>query len=240
MTVLPLIDSSSVSASSSSSSFESQLNSHPQYINIINQYRNFIKTNNETSKIIERIMPNLTGETLKGDDKINLRTKTLYFINDEYLLHHQEIPPGNSSSTSNGSNYSVTFFHLGHKLTGHKGIIHGGLLATLLDELTCRLAFLNFENQRGVTANLNIDYKQPTIANQFIMIKCIVLEKSGRKCWVKGEVYKLNNQQEEEGEGEGEGDEVDDDYDLIIDKPENLLTSCKVLVIEPKWVDKLT
>ena len=36
-------------------------------------------------------MPNLTGETLKGDDKINLRTKTLYFINDEYLLHHQEI-----------------------------------------------------------------------------------------------------------------------------------------------------
>lgn len=64
------------------------------------------------------------------------------------------------------------------------------------------------------------------------MIKCIVLEKSGRKCWVKGEVYKLNNQEEE--------DEVDDDYDLIIDKPENLLTSCKVLVIEPKWVDKLT
>ena len=87
MTVLPLIDSSSVSASSSSSSFESQLNSHPQYINIINQYQNFIKTNNETSKIIERIMPNLTGETLKGDDKINLRTKlyislmmNIYFI----------------------------------------------------------------------------------------------------------------------------------------------------------------
>ena len=91
----------------------------------------------------------------------------------------------------------MTFFHLGHKLTG-QGIIHGGLLATLL-ELTCRLAFLNFENQRGVTANLNIDYKQPTIANQFIMIKCIVLEKSGRK-WVKGEVYKLNNQHQEEGE----------------------------------------
>ena len=69
------------------------------------------------------------------------------------------------------------------------------------------------------------------------MIKCIVLEKSGRKCWVKGEVYKLNNQHQEEG---GRGREVDDDYDLIIDKPENLLTSCKVLVIEPKWVDKLT
>ena len=72
------------------------------------------------------------------------------------------------------------------------------------------------------------------------MIKCIVLEKSGRKCWVKGEVYKLNNQHQEEEEREREGDEVDDDYDLIIDKPENLLTSCKVLVIEPKWVDKLT
>lgn len=221
MTVLPTTSNSSPSISSS---FESELNSHPQYINIINQYENFIKTNNETSKIIERIMPNLTGDTLIGDDKINLRSKTLYFINDEYLLNHKDI-----DSSPLELNYSVTFFHLGHKLTGHKGIIHGGLLATLLDELTCRLAFLNFENQRGVTANLNIDYKQPTIANQFIMIKCIVLEKIGRKCWVKGEVYKLNNNNQQGS-----------DDDLIIDKPENLLTSCKVLVIEPKWVDKLT
>ena len=62
MTVLPTTSNSSPSISSS---FESELNSHPQYINIINQYETFIKTNNETSKIIERIMPNLTGDTLK-------------------------------------------------------------------------------------------------------------------------------------------------------------------------------
>lgn len=88
-------------------------------------------------------------------------------------------------------------------------------MATLLDELTCRLAFQNFHSKKGVTANLNINYKKPCFANNIVMVKCQLIKKSGRKCWVEGLVYNVSN-----------------------DPPE-LLTQCECLVIEPKWVKDL-
>ncbi|KAL6450629.1 hypothetical protein SBY92_000875 [Candida maltosa Xu316] len=203
-----------------SKSYESLLYSNPKYLNIQTQHLEFVKSHREKLQIGERLTPSLTGDTLVGVDKIALRTPTMYFMEDRFFHNCTE----DIEDSYTGDNFAVTFFYLGNKLTGHKGVVHGGLLATLLDELTCRIAFLNFESQRGVTANLNIDYKQPTLADQFVMVKCRVLEKKGRKCWVRGEVFKMN----------------DDDSDLKIDKPENLLVSCKVLVVEPKWVEKLT
>ncbi|CAI5758073.1 unnamed protein product [Candida verbasci] len=188
-------------------SIEDELIKLPAYQEYIKEYEQFTDTNKQTSLIQEQLYPSLTGNTLVGEDKINLRSKTLYFVNDKYFEYEDII-----EEVYDDENYSITFFHLGQLLTGHKGIIHGGLLATLLDELTCRLAFINFKNGKGVTANLNINYKKPTFANQFIIIKCQIIKKQGRKCWVKGEILNLNKE---------------------------LLTSCEILVIEPKWVENL-
>lgn len=81
------------------------------------------------------------------------------------------------------------FVHLGRKLCGHDGIVHGGLIATLLDEtlawtvcvysLFCssrvtdclrprrdEQALVNLPEQIGVTASLNIKYRAPTKADQ--------------------------------------------------------------------------
>ncbi|KAF8495340.1 HotDog domain-containing protein [Gautieria morchelliformis] len=58
------------------------------------------------------------------------------------------------------------FIHLGRAVCGHDGVVHGGLLATLLDEGCGRNAFLAFPSHLGVTANLNLDYKAPTKADQ--------------------------------------------------------------------------
>ncbi|EGW32910.1 uncharacterized protein SPAPADRAFT_60254 [Spathaspora passalidarum NRRL Y-27907] len=185
------------------------------YQHYFNRYNEFTSTHKSTLDIKERLFPNLTGDTLVGPDKINLRTPSLYFIQDSFLQQEQDI------EDSKNENFAITFFHLGNKLSGHNGIVHGGLLATLLDELTCRLAFLNFKSKRGVTANLNINYKQPTYTDNFVMIKCEIIKKQGRKCWVKGDVYKV------------------DINDSNIEASENLLTSCEVLVIEPKWVEKI-
>lgn len=201
--------------------FESRLQSNPRFIEIQNKYVDFTNTHTQKLSINEKLAPNFTGVTLVGDNKINLRIPTMYFIEDKFLEAYEDIP-----ESYDGDNYSITFFHLGNGLTSHYGVLHGGITATLGDELTCRLAFLNFESRKGVTANLNIDYKQPALADQYMMVKCTVLEKKGRKCWVKGEVYRVK-----------EGNPADGDF--AIDKPENLLAQCKVLVIEPKWVDKL-
>ncbi|CAL1710534.1 unnamed protein product [Somion occarium] len=86
---------------------------------------------------------------------------------------------------------SWIFLHVGRGLCGHEGIIHGGLLATLLDESFGRIALLNLPDKVGVTANLNISYKAPTRADQFIVIKTRLVEQNGRKVTVSGCVEDL-------------------------------------------------
>ncbi|TFL01443.1 HotDog domain-containing protein [Pterulicium gracile] len=60
----------------------------------------------------------------------------------------------------------VVFVHLGEGLCGHQGIVHGGLMATLLDEALSRTACNNLPSKVGVTANLTIEYRAPTKADQ--------------------------------------------------------------------------
>ncbi|KAG8902377.1 hypothetical protein FRC00_011395 [Tulasnella sp. 408] len=87
---------------------------------------------------------------------------------------------------------SVVFIHLGRSLCGHDGIVHGGLLATILDEALARTAFMNLPSKIGVTANLNINYKLPTKADQFIVVKTRIAEVKGRKATVTGLIEDLN------------------------------------------------
>lgn len=198
----------------SEETLEQQILAFPVYQHFIDSFQKFTSTNTKTLDVVERLYPNLTGATLSGPHKIAYRSQTLYFI-DDYHFQFNEI-----TDPDDRDNYSITFLRLGDALSGHKGIVHGGLLATLLDELTCRVGFLNFESKRGVTANLNVNYKQPTKVDSWVCIKCTVFKKIGRKCWVKGDVYLI------------------DETKKFLEDCE-LLTSCEVLIVEPKWVDQL-
>ncbi|KAJ3835231.1 mitochondrial protein [Lentinula raphanica] len=83
---------------------------------------------------------------------------------------------------------SYVFIHVGRGLCGHDGIIHGGLLATLLDESMARTAINNLPERIGVTATLNLNYRAPTKADQFIVIKTKLGEVKGRKANVVARV----------------------------------------------------
>jgi len=87
---------------------------------------------------------------------------------------------------------SVIIVHVGRGLCGHDGIVHGGLLATLLDEGLGRTAIKSLPDQVGVTAYLSIDYRAPTKADQFIVIKTRLTEVKGRKAWVEGHIEDTN------------------------------------------------
>ncbi|KAH9888547.1 Thioesterase/thiol ester dehydrase-isomerase [Cubamyces lactineus] len=115
----------------------------------------------------ERRVNSLTAGTLKGPGKL-------------------AIPPLVRSRRDHTENW--IFIHVGRALCGHEGVIHGGLLATLLDESLARVALLNLPEKVGVTANLNINYKAPTLADQFIVIKVKLDEAKGRKSRVSGTV----------------------------------------------------
>ncbi|KAG6864907.1 hypothetical protein C0991_006436 [Blastosporella zonata] len=87
---------------------------------------------------------------------------------------------------------SYVFTHVGRGLCGHDGIIHGGLLATLLDETLARTAIANLPDKVGVTALLTINYRAPTRADQFIVIRTFLNEAKGRKVTVTGRVEALD------------------------------------------------
>lgn len=204
---------------------EDKFLSHPIY----NKYKALHAshlTKHEANALVhdinENIKPMLTGDTLAGPNKISFRSSSSYHIDPIFLNSENEPAPEEAYGPDSGyQNSSFTFFHLGEGLTGHKEIIHGGLLATILDELACRLAFLNFPSKMGVTANLNISYKKPCYVNNYVLVRCDVAKKVGRKCWVNAKVYHVDLDSEE------------------VEVEKNLLTECECFVIEPKWVKEL-
>jgi len=113
---------------------------------------------------------NLTGGTLHGSDKV-------------------VVPP--YIWVEAGGKSLVSISYLGVALCGHPGIIHGGMLATLLDEGLARCCFGALPNKIAMTANLNINYKAPTKAGQFVVVRAKTTKVEGRKAWVEGRIETL-------------------------------------------------
>ncbi|KAK3298630.1 HotDog domain-containing protein [Chaetomium fimeti] len=97
-----------------------------------------------------------------------------------------------------GELVSVIFF--GSATTGWPGVVHGGCLATVLDESCGRAAFKDVEwgGRTGMTAKLGLEYKRITMANGFYVVRVKVRgeedlperERGKRhyKCWVDAQV----------------------------------------------------
>ncbi|KAJ5160304.1 uncharacterized protein N7482_007308 [Penicillium canariense] len=112
----------------------------------------------------------------------------------------------------------VSLMFLGSDICGHPGIIHGGMLATLLDEGFARCCFAALPNKVGVTANLNIDYRAPAMANSYVALRAKTVKVEGRKAWVEGRIETL----------------PDDGKEPVV------LVEAKALFIEPKQAAALT
>lgn len=103
---------------------------------------------------------------------------------------------------------STIALHLGRSVCGHDGIVHGGMLATVCDEALARTAMYNLPGKIGVTARLEIDYRKPTMADQFIILQTELIEQKGRKAVVKGTARDAQGQ---------------------------LLLECRAIFVEPKY-----
>ncbi|KAI1403006.1 HotDog domain-containing protein [Hypoxylon fuscum] len=113
---------------------------------------------------------NLTGGTLMGPNRV-------------------VVPP--VTFAENGGKALVSISYLGHELCGHPGIIHGGLLATMLDEGLARCCFAALPHKVGMTANLNINYRAPAPADSYVVLKATTTKVEGRKAWVEGRIETL-------------------------------------------------
>ncbi|KAL8360425.1 hypothetical protein RB601_007248 [Gaeumannomyces tritici] len=99
------------------------------------------------------------------------------------------VPPLDWTEEGGRSYYQVA--HLGADLCGHPGIVHGGYLATMLDEGLARCCMPALPNKIGMTASLSINYRAPTPAGSYVILRCTTTKVEGRKAYVEGRIETL-------------------------------------------------
>lgn len=115
--------------------------------------------------------------------------------------------------TSSDQKEMIYIYHVGDRLAGKEGVVHGGLLATLMDEGLSRCSFPSLPNGYGVTAQLDLSYKQPVPENSFLVLHAQVEEAKGRRVTVEGRLRTL---------------------EPILLKSK-VLVEGKVVMVEPRW-----
>ncbi|QSZ28567.1 hypothetical protein DSL72_003065, partial [Monilinia vaccinii-corymbosi] len=113
---------------------------------------------------------NLTGGTLLGPGRV-------------------QVPPYVWMEAGGKSLVSISY--LGEDLCGHPKIVHGGFLATMLDEGLGRCCFGALPNKIGMTAFLTVNYRAPTPADTFVVLRATTTRVEGRKAWVEGRIETL-------------------------------------------------
>lgn len=88
---------------------------------------------------------------------------------------------------------SATILNVGWALCGWPWVVHGGVIATILDECMGRCAIMSFPAKTGVTANLTLDYRRIWRAEQTAVVYTKVTEVSERKAVVTARLVSLDD-----------------------------------------------
>lgn len=67
------------------------------------------------------------------------------------------------------------------RFEGYPGVVHGGIVATMLDEIVGRLAMTDDPNHFLVTARLEIRYRMPVPVEQDLLLRGALEERRGRR-----------------------------------------------------------
>jgi uncharacterized protein (TIGR00369 family) len=78
-------------------------------------------------------------------------------------------------------------FALGAEYEGGPGFIHGGIIATVLDEAMGKVS--RFRQVRAVTAELNVEYLRPVPVDRMLRVEGFELEAKGRSLMIQGEIW---------------------------------------------------
>jgi uncharacterized protein (TIGR00369 family) len=77
-------------------------------------------------------------------------------------------------------------FRLGPKYQGATGFIHGGIIATVLDEVMSKVS--RFSNVRAVTAELAVEYLKPVRVDEELRVEGFCIRRNGRDLYHEGEI----------------------------------------------------
>jgi uncharacterized protein (TIGR00369 family) len=77
-------------------------------------------------------------------------------------------------------------FRLGAEYQGAKGFIHGGIIATVLDEVMSKVSRLS--GVRSVTAELTVEYLKPVRVDEELSVEGFAKRREGRQLYHEGEI----------------------------------------------------
>ncbi|KAJ3190023.1 hypothetical protein HDU85_000314 [Gaertneriomyces sp. JEL0708] len=118
-----------------------------------------------------RLHRNFTAGTLRGKGKFALRP---------VLFHNKDMTE------------CIAVLHVGDRLCGHDKIVHGGVLATLMDEMIARSTIPSLPYQTGFTVNLNVNYRKPVESDQFIVMRSKLSKLDGRKAFGEAKIESID------------------------------------------------
>ena len=72
------------------------------------------------------------------------------------------------------------------KFCGWEGIIHGGIISTLLDEIMAYSAFTH--NEKGVTGEISVRFRKPMPSNKKVRVEGVVESERGRVLCTTGKI----------------------------------------------------
>lgn len=77
-------------------------------------------------------------------------------------------------------------FSVGPQYEGGAGFLHGGIIATLLDEVMSKVSRLT--DERTVTAELRVEYLKPIRVGQELLVEGFSTRREGRQLYHEGEI----------------------------------------------------
>ena len=90
-------------------------------------------------------------------------------------------------------------FRLGTEYQGGAGFIHGGIIATVLDEVMGKVC--RFRGVRAVTAELNIEYLKPVPVDADLVVEGREVEMKGRNLFLAGDIRDVSGKVLARGKG---------------------------------------
>lgn len=88
--------------------------------------------------------------------------------------------------TDESSRRVIGTFRLGPEYQGATGFIHGGIIATVLDEVMSKVS--RFSNVRAVTAELTVEYLLPVRVDEELRVEGFATRRDGRQLYHEGEI----------------------------------------------------
>lgn len=113
------------------------------------------------------------------------------FIDDGYCFVCGKLNPvGLKVEFTRTDNGVTAEFVAGKNLQGYKDVVHGGIIATLLDEASVKALLLR--EIKAVTAEITLRFKNPLFIKEHAIINAKINHERGKLYEVRSEMKKVN------------------------------------------------